>query len=322
MRVEKSVGMLSEMSWSDVLSVALIILVLLVCLLIGLLFHHLLKSYINSNPVARSIPSNEFIYHLSNVGQILILSSFNGLIVHDILNFKNYLFYCFSVQLSRFLSIICILFLLSISMLECYKKISPPSYLNIPHWTVNCFAGVVVVSAFMVSAYAEVGWCDNWDVCAVEVRCDAPFRQAVYAFVCPLTLLILIGLVLNKTCLKRSLFHFKSVFCINSQVHPVATHANELPTISANVQEAIPTQPPLISMEEPEMVVTPATHLITFIIVSTTITVFNAGCYSIGHCSETYNDFCRLFSAMLPPAIWIWFNQECRKFAVRKVRIL
>ena len=313
--------MLSDASWSDILSSLLVVFVISVFVLIGLFFYYIVKSYIKSNPVAKSTPNNQFLNHLSNVGQALILLSFNDLIVRDILDFKNYLFTCISVHLSRILTGICIFFILSLSMLECFKKMAPHSYLDLTQFVVDYLAGVVIISAIMTWAYAEVGWCDSWDVCSVEIRCDAPFRQAFYAFICFLILVILIGLVLNKTCLKRGLSQLKSCFIQNSQVQPASMDLDEIVSISSNVQVAIPTQPSHVNEEEIDTLVTPATHLMTFIIVSLNVMMLNAVCYSVGHCSETFNHFCRIAMASLTPAIWICTNPKSRKFAIRKVRI-
>ena len=107
----------------------------------------------------------------------------------------------------------------------------------------------------------------------------------------------------------------------NSQVHQDPTHGIELLTISSNIQEPMPTQPPLINVEEKESLVSPATHLMTFIIVIISIMMITGACYRVGHCSETPKHSFRIFVASLPPAIWIWSNQKSRKFAVRKVRI-
>ena len=77
-------------------------------------------------------------------------------------------------------------------------------------------------------------------------------------------MIILIGLVLNKICLKRSFSKFKSLFCFtNPQLQSFPIAANQLATISSDVQEALP-QPPLTYEGDIEIFVTPATHLVTF----------------------------------------------------------
>ena len=315
--------MLSETSWLGILGSWFAVLFVSVLVLIGLISFHLVKSYISSNPVAKSTPSNQFLCHLSTVGQTLIVSSFFDWIVHDVLKFKNYLFECFSVHLSRILTVVCMLFALSICILECFMKILPQSYLSLTQFAVDYLAGVVVLSAFMVSAYAEVGWCDSWDVCAVDTQCDAPFRQAFFGFTCLLIILILIGLTLNKTCLKKILSHFKFFFCLKSpQVQTVSIHGIQLATISSDVQEAeaVQAQPPPDNEEEIEVLVTPSTHLMTSFISSIIGAMMVGACYSVGHCSETFKQFCRIFFTTLAPAIWIWMNPKSRKFAVRNVR--
>ena len=313
--------MLSETSWLGSLSSGLVVLFVSVLVLMGLIFFHLVKSYMNNNPVAKSTPNNQFLRHLSTIGQTLIVSSFSDWIVHDVFKFKNYLFQCLSVHLSRILTVTCMLFALSICILECFMKILPQSYLSLTQFAVDYLAGVVVLSAFMVSAYAEVGWCDSWDVCAIENRCEAPFRQAFFGFTCLLIILMLIGLTLNKTCLKKSISHFKLFFCLKSpQVQGVPIHGIELATISSGVHEAVQAQPALIKKEEIEVLVTPSTHLMTSFISSIIGMIMVGACYSVGHCSETFKHFSRIFLTSLPPAIWIWMNPKSRKFAIRKVK--
>ena len=115
----------------------------------------------------------------------------------------------------------------------------------------------------------------------------------------------------NKTCLKRSLSKFKSICCLkNPPMLSVPSDGNELATISSDVHEAaIPLPPPLIHEGDLEMFVTPATHLMTFIIFSISVMLMVGTCHSFGGCSETFKHFCRIFIASLQPAIWIWTNQ-------------
>ena len=68
--------MLSDTGWLGTLSSWLGILVLSVVLLIGFISYHVVKSYIYSSPVANSTPDNQFLRHLSNLGQTMIVSSF------------------------------------------------------------------------------------------------------------------------------------------------------------------------------------------------------------------------------------------------------
>ena len=69
--------MLSETSWLDILS----FFTASVFGLIGLFFYYMVKSFMNRSPVAKSTPINQFLHHLSNIGQVLILSSFFDLFV-------------------------------------------------------------------------------------------------------------------------------------------------------------------------------------------------------------------------------------------------
>ena len=210
---------------------------------------------------------------------------------------------------------------LRLTLLAWLEQVSPRFYLSLAQFWVDYLVGVVILLAFMVCAYAEVGWCNSWDVCAIENRCDEPFRQAFFAILCLLTFLILLMITLNKTCLKRSFSQLKIFFGLQSPIQSGNSIVIELSTISSDVHTDTPAQPALINEEEKEILVKPVTHLVTFFIVSVLTFIFTGVCYLLGHCSETSKDVYRIVVVSVTPAVWILKNKKICKFAMRKVKV-
>ena len=316
--------MFHEIYWLHIFSSAFMILVVVFIASFGLISYQMVKSYMNSKPVAKTIPSNVFLRHLSNTGQAMILLSSLTLILQDVFNVKNYLFDCFTVHASRFLSTVMMGFVFSISLLGCFEKFSPHTYLNLTPLVVNHLVGLIIVSAFTVCMYAKIGWCNSWDVCAVESQCDTPFRQLFYVSSCSLTMIILIGLVISKSCLRRSCLSVKSFICLSiQQVPPMAVvdHDLEMSNISANIHETAAVQPYFLTQKEKEMFVDPATHLMTFFIMAAKVILFVGICHSFGYCSEFLKSVFRVEISNAIPTVWILTRKTLRQFAVRKVKL-
>ena len=315
------VTMVSEKTWLEIFVSSLTILVVLLFLLIGMFSIYIVKSYIKNQPVAESTPNNEFQRHTSNVAQVLLFSCFVDMFLKDVLNFKNYLFNCFSEHITRVLAVMMSLFLLSVTMLAWLEQVSPRYYLSLTQFWVDYLVGVVLLLAFVVCAYAEVGWCNSWDVCAIKNRCDELFQHAFFAIVCLLTILILLMITINKTCLKRSFTKLKIFFGFQIPIQPGNSSVNELSTISSEVHANTPAQPAPINEEEKEILVKPVTHLVTFFIVSVLTIIYTGVCYTLGHCSETSKDVFKIVVVSVTPAVWILKNKKIYKFAVRKVKV-
>ena len=299
---------------------ALTLLLILVAASLGLICFGFVKTYIDRKILAKTLAGNIFIKYLATSHQGLIITSALELMIRDVFGIDIFLINWMAKLFLRSLILMSILFVFATSVFGFVEQFRPNDYINLSHTKVKALGATSSMLSMIFGVFAHVGWCDkdSWTICPFD---KLSYLIGVSAFLAIVNLFLIIGLLIQKSVICNSVlntFNWNCGLFESSQVYPVQANLTYLVTVSGNIQDAGGTTIP-----SKIVVVSPATHLLSFLMVSISDILVRCLCkiFNEDDCREVGIGF-YICLMVLPvnAVIWVIAREEIRKHAGKTLR--